>query len=939
VLSALAQLGTYETGAERALVSLFDSTYQYIVAEARPPKGAANPKPSLYGTALPRHQTACDHVLALLPQNGISNNELPLSIVPDLAKDARFTSKDYCQYGKGSQFYAGVPIRTGKGINIGTFCVMNEKQPALWDDDCLQHLRDISAAIMHHLETRRSSTISRRHERVNTGIGSFLGGKGGLAGLVSTTAYEAQNGGPSQESNDQTERKQPSHPSRVAPSDQKHETGNLSLERADVTKTSPHPDGTPNLPTDSPDKKDQQTLQGGHLDADSIFRRAASIIQQAFEVDGCAFMRVPYGSYRDLPSSQPNDAVDAVNSTSSASSGDEQQHNATEDPQALLCETIAHVVKESFTSVGKEFGEDKVCTIPKTYMAKLLRKYPRGTIFSLDAAGELQSSDSSEEDGTSYNSVTTDAARTSTFGTSHEDESSPQERQTSRRQQANIREAANLRQAFPSARSIVFVPVWDSKRERWLSGGFVYTCVPNRPFSWESDLSLLDAFSRLVASEVLNAETQKAERAKSDALGSLSHELRSPLHGINLSTELLSDTDLSVFQGNALHTIEVCCRTMLDTIDHLLDFSKVNSLAAGRARDSSAGNRYRQPKNSLQTNFGKKSLLTNVRLDGLVEEVVASVFAGFNFQHMSVTPRSAGNEITPARTLIAAHKSLDRQFAADQLSAMFENQGTPTMKFGNTSVYITIDPTCDWLFHTHPGAIRRIVMNLFGNSLKYTSSGSIRVSLYQESSKRSTTERLVKLTVQDTGKGIGEDYLRNGIFQPFTQEDKLSQGTGLGLSLVKKITHQLHGKILVESQIGVGTTFTITLPLEKPSQSSAEGQATGDTIFEKHLQELRGLRVVIHGFESEGNTSGRSAIEAICTGWLRMEVLRDSDNLRSADLVVRSEDTLSDPKELNTHLSQTPNVVVSRNAPAAWRLFTANEGVDERSVFEYMSQP
>lgn len=938
MLSALAQLGIYETGAERALVSLFDSTYQYIVAEARPPKHAAQPKPSLYGTALPRIESACNHVLDLLPQSGNTTSELPLSVVPDLATDPRFTSLAYCQYGKGSQFYAGVPIRTGKGINIGTFCVMSDKQPAKWDDECLQHLKDISGAIMHHLEIRRASAISRRHERVNTGIGSFIGGKGALTGLDSSPAFKPQNDNPLVKPNDQNKTEQPHHSLKAALSDDDNEAGRLSLPtRGDVTENRPQPDRTKNHPIH---EKDQQASRSRDLDANSIFHRAASIIQQAFEVDGCAFMRVPYGSYRDLPSvqpTQPNDVVDAVSFTSSASSGDEQQHNATEEPQALICETITHAVKRALADDGKQPEDSRICVIPKTYMAKLLRKYPRGAIFNLDAAGEFQSSDSSEEDGTFQNSTAADGARATTSGISQHDDSSPPERQASRRQQANTREAAILRQAFPSARSIVFVPVWDSKRERWLSGGFVYTCVPNRPFSPESDLSLLDAFSRLVASEVLNAETQKAEKAKSDALGSLSHELRSPLHGINLSTELLNDTDLSVFQGNALHTIEVCCRTMLDTIDHLLDFSKVNSLGPERAQDSLSANRYRHPKNSSPSHFGKKSLLTHVRLDGLVEEVVASVFAGFNFQHMSVTPRLTERETTTASTLAAAHKGLDGQFAADQLSAMFENQGTPIMKFGNTSVYITIDPTCDWLFHTHPGAIRRIVMNLFGNALKYTPSGFIRVSLSQETSKRSTNERLVKLTVQDTGKGIGEDYLRNGIFQPFTQEDKLSQGTGLGLSLVKKITHQLRGKIFVESRIGLGTTFTITLPLDRSPQDPSTGETPGDAIFEKHLQELRGLRVAIHGFESDGGTAGRSAVEDICSGWLHMEVLRDSD--RSADLVVRSEDTLPSSQEPAMQLSQTPNVVVSRDAPAAWRLFTANDGADGRRVFEYMSQP
>lgn len=85
-----------------------------------------------------------------------------------------------------------------------------------------------------------------------------------------------------------------------------------------------------------------------------------------------------------------------------------------------------------------------------------------------------------------------------------------------------------------------------------------------------------------MAAEFYNIDTSQTNQARSDALGSLSHELRSPLHGVILATELLNDTDLTVFQGNATHTIETCCRTLLDTLDHLLDYAKINSFAMQR---------------------------------------------------------------------------------------------------------------------------------------------------------------------------------------------------------------------------------------------------------------------------------------------------------------------------------------------------------------------
>ncbi|KAK0386726.1 hypothetical protein NLU13_6561 [Sarocladium strictum] len=959
VLIALAQLGTFQTGAERALVSLFDSTHQYIVAEARPrmrtAPGLSNQhcpvKLSLSGAALPRHQTACEHVLKLpLDEGALVVNDLPLSIVPDLASDTRFTSLPYCQYGDGTQFYAGVPIRTPKGINIGTFCVMSEKQPVSWDHSCPQHLKDISHAIMHHLELRRSSFTSRRHERVNRGLSSFLEGKDTLtASLPDSNPTTLGLGASSLSGGGSMNSGQHCPPTEKVLPDDKGQPGLGDASRPEHFKdldATPSPHVPPKSQASKSSALHQEAVQDKSFDTDDIFRRAANIIQEAFEVDGCAFVRAPLGSYRRLQRSQSvaeqdsRGLQDENRTAASASSSDDQQSDVSSDAQVPApSEFIAHaavgISAEHHTQNMKREGG----LLPRNFLAKLLKRYPKGKVFLLDAAGEMQPSDSSEEDGSPYSVVTSAATQRATVpGSNLDSPSANPDRRDSVIGKSKASEVSVLHQAFPSARSIVFVPVWDAQRERWLSAGFVYTRAPNRVFPEQGELSLLDAFSRLIATEVLNTTTQQSDQAKSDALGSLSHELRSPLHGIILSTELLHDTKLSVFQGNATHTIETCCRTLVDTIDHLLDFSKVNSFAPRQLQSSLTTGRGRYKNHFPEQYFGKKSLYTHVRLDGLVEEVAASVFAGFNFQ-VSAQSRTAPNNNFPANTLASAPKEHKERPDLDKLRTMFEEQAIPTAKSGNTSIHVTIDPLDDWLFYTHPGAIRRLVMNLIGNSLKYTTAGIIQVSLSQEKPKRSTGERLVRLTVRDTGRGMGKDYLQHSLFKPFTQEDKLAPGTGLGLSLVKKITSQLRGQVSVESEVGVGTTVTITLPLEGVTQTTSIPvvASADDEAFEEHIRELKGLRVVVHGFGAQSSLKGSSIIEDICSRWLQMEVLKDGDKL--PDLVIRSEDALLGSQEQDTDLAKVPNVVVCRDAPAAWRLFTAHQNAGKGQVFEFMSQP
>jgi signal transduction histidine kinase len=112
---------------------------------------------------------------------------------------------------------------------------------------------------------------------------------------------------------------------------------------------------------------------------------------------------------------------------------------------------------------------------------------------------------------------------------------------------------------------------------------------------------------------------------------------------------------------------------------------------------------------------------------------------------------------------------------------------------------------------TDPERLKEIVSNLLQNALKYTDMGSIRVSV----ANRPKSDLFV-FEVADTGLGIPEHHL-SSIFEPFIQAHKTSTGNsrggiGLGLSIVKKHIEQLNGTIRVESQVGKGTSFAVTLP-------------------------------------------------------------------------------------------------------------------------------
>ena len=109
-------------------------------------------------------------------------------------------------------------------------------------------------------------------------------------------------------------------------------------------------------------------------------------------------------------------------------------------------------------------------------------------------------------------------------------------------------------------------------------------------------------------------------------------------------------------------------------------------------------------------------------------------------------------------------------------------------------------------------AISQLVDNLIDNAIKYTESGgTVSVKLEQENDT-------AKFTVQDSGIGINPHYQQR-IFERFYRVDKARSrelgGTGLGLSIVKNIAEEHGGNVTVASQPGVGSTFTVTLPLNQ----------------------------------------------------------------------------------------------------------------------------
>ncbi len=270
--------------------------------------------------------------------------------------------------------------------------------------------------------------------------------------------------------------------------------------------------------------------------------------------------------------------------------------------------------------------------------------------------------------------------------------------------------------------------------------------------------------------ERLSGELLRANRAKSEFLANVSHELRTPLNAIVGFLDLLRDGvygELQPRQVGPVQRIEASAVHLRHLVDQVLDLAK---MTAGR----------------MEVHTEPLDLRPFV-LDVATEVEPLATERGLNLS-MSI----------PA--------SLPR-------------------------------------LRTDPSHVRQILMNLLGNAVKYTTTGGIAVRGRFVSGEDgmpgvpapptpTLSSLWVALAVTDTGIGIAAED-RERIFEEFEQVnagprgDSVRRGTGLGLAISRRLARLLGGDLMVESEVGRGSTFTVWLPVDAVDAKAAALRASG----------------------------------------------------------------------------------------------------------------
>ncbi|KAJ6570210.1 hypothetical protein DFH09DRAFT_917594, partial [Mycena vulgaris] len=675
----------------------------------------------------PRAHSFCGHAI-------LQRGDEPM-VVLDAHRDWRFARSPLVLGPPSIRFYAGAPLRTQDGFNIGSLALIDDAPRDDFTPRQRHTLKEFAAIAMREMELWRDKIQLRIRDRIQNSMEQF-----------SRECLEID---------------------------------------SDVNDSQPHPD--------PPD------LMGPASSMDTVYDRAAKLVQRTLDVEGVVVMDVSH------------------------------------------CEVLESMSAEGTVAVVLHHGDPNVPTSTRT--------------LSVDEYARLNDFFARYPEGKISEGIVPPTFRLFL-------------------PQAHIQYALIVPIYNIDKRPFALLCAWNGsdQMKRFLEG---------------HELSYLRAIGVIILSAVLKRRMMLADKAKSLFISNISHELRTPLHGILAAAELLGDSPLNHSQLSFLQTVQACGTSLVETVNHVLDFTKLSG-------NSKAG--------------GVENVIVPTRVDlmQLVEEAVDGCWIGHRARTAIMGDTGIGSVYSPPKE--------ESSGAAKQLVETVVEIGW--RKGG-------------WALKCEKGGIRRVLMNVFGNSLKFTTNGYVHVILRElpRSGDEAANETKVELVVLDTGKGISENFRKNQLFHPFSQENPLQTGTGLGLAIVHSIvkSESVNGKVDVWSEEGIGTEIKVTFT----AQISGDEATAPEMEPFKFDDPMHPVTVSLVGFgeEHKGVQLLHNVVQTYLVSWWGFDVrsLEQDDG----EIVILNEDVEPVKKATAERNTSRPFIILStlRGNPSVMAIASEHERI------------
>jgi PAS domain S-box-containing protein len=203
------------------------------------------------------------------------------------------------------------------------------------------------------------------------------------------------------------------------------------------------------------------------------------------------------------------------------------------------------------------------------------------------------------------------------------------------------------------------------------------------------------------------------------------------------------------------------------------------------------------------------------------------------------------NDILDLSKVEASQLELEQtRFSLNDLLEKLTEMVGPRAQEKGLSLICKIAPNLQIELVGDPARLRQVLLNLVGNAVKFTSSGKVSLEVMQEPG--ASIANGVRFIISDTGIGIPPGQL-GAVFERFAQADTSTTrrfgGTGLGLTISKRLVELMGGRIWVESEVGKGSVFSFSVPLEKYTGARGQTTAAVGTVPELPLRPLNILLV------------------------------------------------------------------------------------------------